>query len=662
MIPVTATGPELPEKAATAIHRRRIADALARRAGAAAARAERRRETPMFAWFENLVDPYPPEEPSMPPRGLVAFTWHYTRPLVPWLVAMSLLTALIAVIEVVFFAFIGNLVDWLAAADRATFLADHGVELVVMGLVIVIGFPAATLFQSFLMFQTIYGNFPMLVRWQTHRYILGQSLDFFHNEFAGRVSQKVMQTALAVRETVTKVLDVFVYVAVYFTGTLVLVAQADLLLTLPLLVWLAAYVGILVHYVPKLQAVSSLQADARAQMTGRVVDSYTNIQTIKLFAHTLRERDYARDAMDSFMDTVRAQMRLVTGLTVLLHLINSLLLAAVAGIAIYAWLGDLISLGAIAVAIALVMRIRAMSQWILWETANLFENIGTVVDGMNTIAQPVAIDDREGAQPLVVTKGEIRFEHARFHYGRASKVIEDLSLVIRPGEKVGIVGRSGAGKSTLVNLLLRFYDLEGGRITIDGQDIAGVTQESLRRAIGMVTQDTSLLHRSVEDNIRYGRPDATADEVAEAAREAEADGFIRELVDAKGRTGYAAQVGERGVKLSGGQRQRIAIARVLLKDAPLLILDEATSALDSEVEAAIQESLYRLMEGKTVIAIAHRLSTIAAMDRLIVLDRGRIAETGSHEDLIRRGGLYAALWSRQSGGFLDEGLMQAVGA
>ena len=616
----------------------------------------------MFAWFEKLVDPYPPQEPAMPPSGLVAFTWHYTRPMLPWLLAMSLLTAVISVIEVVFFSFIGSLVDWLAAADRATFLAGHGRELVVMGLVSVVGFPAATLLQSLFMFQTIYGTFPMLVRWKAHRYILGQSLEFFHNEFAGRVSQKVMQTALAVRETVTKLLDVFVYVAVYFAGTLVLVGQADLWFTLPPVVWLAAYVGILVHFVPKLQAIASLQADARAQMTGRIVDSYTNIQTIKLFAHTLREQDYARDAMDSFMVTVRTQMRLVTRLTVLLHLANSLLLAAVAGIAVYAWLGDLVSLGAIAVAIALVMRIRAMSQWILWETANLFENIGTVVDGMNTIAQPVTISDSPAAKPLVVSKGEIRFDHARFHYGRASKVIEDFSLIIRPGEKVGIVGRSGAGKSTLVNLILRFYDLEGGRILIDGQDIAGVTQESLRRAVGMVTQDTSLLHRSVEDNIRYGRPGASHDAVVEAAREAEADGFIRQLADAKGRTGYAAHVGERGVKLSGGQRQRIAIARVLLKDAPILILDEATSALDSEVEAAIQASLYRLMAGKTVIAIAHRLSTIAAMDRLVVLDRGRIVEIGALEELLRKGGLYASLWSRQSGGFLDEGLMQAVGA
>jgi ATP-binding cassette subfamily B multidrug efflux pump len=461
---------------------------------------------------------------------------------------------------------------------------------------------------------------------------------------------------------VTKVLDVFVYVVVYFVGTLYLVGRADLWLTLPLLVWLAAYIGILFFFIPRLQRISMTQADARAQMTGRVVDSYTNIQTIKLFAHTLREQHYARDAMDEFMVTVYRQMRLVTELNVSLHIANSLLLAAVAGVAIYGWMEDIISLGAIAVSIALVMRIRAMSQWILWETANLFENIGTVADGINTIAQPVAITDRPKANALEVTRGEIAFDHARFHYGRTHKVIEDFSLVIAPGEKVGLVGRSGAGKSTLVNLLLRFYDLEGGRILIDGQDISKVTQESLRSRIGMVTQDTSLLHRSVRENIAYGRPDATEEEIVAAARQAEADDFIRDLADAKGRKGYDAHVGERGVKLSGGQRQRIAIARVLLKDAPILILDEATSALDSEVEAAIQGSLYRLMEGKTVIAIAHRLSTIAAMDRLVVLDHGRIAEIGTHEELLRRSGLYAQLWSRQSGGFLDEGLMQAVGA
>ncbi|MFC3286329.1 ABC transporter ATP-binding protein [Litchfieldella rifensis] len=614
----------------------------------------------MFHFFETLVHPYPQEASGTPPRGLLAFLYHYSKAVLPLLAMMSLLTGLVSAAELVFFSYMGDLVDWLADAERDGFFAEHGWSLAGMALLVIFGLPLLVLGQSLLKHQSIFGNYPMIGRWLAHRHILGQSMLFFQDEFAGRVSQKVMQTALAVRETVMKLTDLFVYVLVYFTGAMFLVGRADPWLMLPLVVWLAGYVGIMIVFVPRLRRVSMAQANARAQMTGRIVDSYTNIQTIKLFADTLREQEYARDAMDMFMQTVHRQMRLVTVMTVCLTVLNSLLLASVAAIAVITWYFAAISLGVIAVAIALVMRIRFMSDWILWEVAGLFENIGTVQDGINTIARTPTVTDRPGAKELVVPRGEIRFEHLHFHYGksrddeRQPRVIEDLSLAIQPGEKVGIIGRSGAGKSTLANLLLRFYDLEEGRILIDGQDVAGVTQESLRRQIGMVTQDTSLLHRSIRDNIRYGSPHASDGQVMDAARRAHADTFIETLSDPQGRRGLDAHVGERGVKLSGGQRQRIAIARVLLKNAPILVLDEATSALDSEVEAAIQEQLYALMEGKTVIAIAHRLSTIAMLDRLVVMDKGRIIEAGTHEELLRHDGLYAALWRRQSGGFLGE--------
>jgi ATP-binding cassette subfamily B multidrug efflux pump len=606
----------------------------------------------MFRFFENRVPPFPDGEPDQPPRGLLAFLRHYSRPVLPWLLAMSLLTAILSVSEVAFFGFMGSLVDWLGTASRETFWDEHGSRLVWLSILVIVAFPLLAFVQSLIVHQTIFGNYPMLVRWLGHRYLLRQSLKFYQDEFAGRVSQKLMQTALAIRETVMKMMDVFVYVGVYFIGALVLIGQSDLLLITPLLVWAALYAVLLWYFVPRLRDVAMAQADARAHMTGRIVDTYTNIQTIKLFAHTQREQDYAREAMTGFLGTVHSQMRLVTWLTFCLQTVNTCLLVGIAGVAIYAWLSSSITLGAIAVAIALVMRIRAMSHWILWEVAGLFENIGTVQDGINTLAQPLAIVDRPGAGELAVPRGEIRFEQVGFHYGRARRVIDSLSLSIRPGEKVGLIGRSGAGKSTLVNLLMRFYDLESGRILIDGQDIAGVTQESLRRNIGMVTQDTSLLHRSIRDNIRYGAPAASEEKIVAAAKRAHADEFIAGLADKHERSGYDAHVGERGVKLSGGQRQRIAIARVLLKDAPILVLDEATSALDSEVEAAIQEQLHALMRGKTVIAIAHRLSTIAALDRLVVMDEGRIVEEGTHRELLERGGIYASLWQRQSGGFL----------
>ncbi len=606
----------------------------------------------MFRFFESRIDTFPPGPPQQPPRGMLRFVLHYSRPLLPWFGVAALLTIALSVVELTFFSFTGELVDWLASADRATVLDEHGARLAVMGVLIVVVFPMVVWFQSLVHNQTIFGNHSMLARWLAHRYVIDQSLSFFQNEFAGRIATKVMQTAQAVRDVLMKIVDVFVYITVFFVGTLVLVGQADLLLMAPLVVWLVGYVAILVHFIPRMGEISSRQANARAELTGRIVDSYTNIQTVKLFAHSRREQDYAREAMVDFMGTVYPMFRLTTRLNIMLETLNALLLFSMGAIAIAAWMNGTISPGAIAVAIALSLRLRSTAQWIMWEVSSLFEQIGVVKDGMNTIAQPVAVTDRPGAPELVVPKGEIRFEDVTFHYGRTSGVIADLSLTIRPGEKVGLVGRSGAGKSTLVNLLLRFFDVEKGKILIDGQDVATVTQESLRRRIGFVTQESSLLHRSIRDNILYGSPDASQADVEEAARKAHAEEFIATVTDPKGRTGFDAHVGERGVKLSGGQRQRVAIARVFLKNAPILVLDEATSALDSEVEAAIQEHLMTLMAGKTVIAIAHRLSTIAMLDRLIVMDGGRIVESGTHQELLERGGLYASLWQRQSGGFL----------
>ncbi len=616
----------------------------------------------MFSWFEKRLDPFPAPEPVEPPRTLLAFCAHYTRGSWPYIAIAAVLMAMIALTEVWMFAFLGNIVDWLAERDRATFLAEEGWKLAGMAALVLVGLPLMVWLHSLVSMQTLMGNYPMRIRWQVHRYLLKQSMTFYQDEFAGRIATKLMQTALAVRECVIKLIDVLNYVTVYFLGMLFIVSSADPRLAAPLAVWIVVYVSLLRYFVPRMGRVAEEQADARSIMTGRVVDSYTNIQTVKLFSHARREAAYARQGMGDFIKTVYRQMRLVTKLYGCLYLLNSLTLFATGWISISLWLAEEVSIGAVAVAIGLVLRLWGMSQWIMWEVSALFENIGTVQDGIGSISLPRLVEDAPGAKELVVTKGEITFDRVRFHYGKQSGVIEDLTLNVAPGEKVGIVGRSGAGKSTLVNMLLRFYDIEGGRILIDGQDIATVTQDSLRANIGVVTQDTSLLHRSVRENILYGRPDATETMMLEAARRAQADGFIAGLSDPAGRTGYDAHVGERGVKLSGGQRQRIAIARVMLKDAPILILDEATSALDSEVEAAIQENLYRLMEGKTVIAIAHRLSTIAAMDRLVVMDAGRIIEEGTHEELIAANGLYAQLWQRQSGGFLLHEEAMAVAA
>jgi ATP-binding cassette subfamily B multidrug efflux pump len=611
----------------------------------------------LFRWFETRHDVFPEAEATMPPATLGGFIWHYTKPFWPWIAATSILAAVVAVIEVSLFAFLGSVVDWLAKTTPDAVFADYKVELILLAGLVLVLHPLLNFLYELILHQTLMGNFPMLIRWQAHRYVLRQSLEFFQNDFAGRIATKVMQAALAVRETVLKTADVFVFVIVYFTAAVVLFAQSDWRLSLPMIAWLAGYVGALYYFVPRLKRVSKAQADARSLVTGRIVDSYTNIPTVKMFAHTEFEDRYARDGMQPFLDNVHEQMRLSTKLITSLNVLNALNLFGVSATSLWLWSIGAVSAGAIAFAIGLVLRLKGMSHWIMWEVSGLFENIGVVQDGVETISRMRTVVDAPGAVTLTVPRGEIRFEAIGFHYGKdrdqlEQGIIDKLSLSVKPGEKLGIVGRSGAGKSTLVSLLLRFYDLEQGRILIDGQDISKVTQSSLRAHIGMVTQDTSLLHRSIADNIRYGRPDASIEEVMDAARKAAAHEFILKLEDQRGRTGYDSHVGERGVKLSGGQRQRIAIARVLLKDAPILILDEATSALDSEVEAVIQESFTSLMQGKTVLAIAHRLSTIAAMDRLVVMDKGAIVEMGSHAELLQQGGLYASLWARQSGGFI----------
>ena len=607
----------------------------------------------MFTFFENLIRPFPSEIPTKPPSTLIAFCWHYTRGVWPWIFLLAFLVGSVAAIEVMLFSFMGDLVDWLSEADRETFLAQEGDTLILIGGVVLLVLPLMTFLLSLVSHQTVIGNYPMRIRWQAHRYLLRQSFGFYQDEFAGRVATKVMQTALGVREAIMKMADVFVYVCVYFAGGLILVASFDIWMMAPFVGWLILYICLLSYLLPKLHKVAEAQADARSMMTGRVVDSYTNIMTVKLFAHAGREEEYARESMDSFMTTVYRMMRLSTNLEALVELLNALLLFTVGFVSIWSWLNETASVGAVAVAIGLVLRLHGMSHWIMWEMSSLFENLGMAHDGMNTLSKVQTVLDVENAPVLVPEKGAINFENVRFHYGKESGAIESFSLVIQAGEKIGIVGRSGAGKSTLMNVLLRLFDLEGGRILIDGQDISLVNQESLRSQIGVVTQDTSLLHRSVRDNIAYGKQNASDAEVIQAAKRANAHEFIMSLSDPDGRQGYEAQVGERGVKLSGGQRQRIAIARVFLKDAPILVLDEATSALDSEVEAAIQDNLLELMQGKTVIAIAHRLSTISALDKLVVIEQGRIVEQGSHDELSRSDGLYAELWKRQSGGFIE---------
>ncbi|MGA2776227.1 MAG: ABC transporter ATP-binding protein [Steroidobacteraceae bacterium] len=612
----------------------------------------------MLRFFERLVSPYPDRPPPQLPRGFFAFIWACTRGMRAYIITMTVATAIIGAFEALLFSMLGHVVDWLAKIEPAKLWATQRRNLLLLAAILA-GSTLLIGMQSLIRRQTLAGNFAMRLRWDFHRNMLAQSLSFYQDEFAGRVATKVMQTALAVRDTWMIVGDILVYVVIYFVTIVLVAGDFSLWLLPPFLGWLALYALSVWYFVPRLAAVAKSQADARSMMTGRITDAYTNIATVKLFSHTQRESGYARSAMAEFLQTVYRQMRMVTWFEVVNHALSMGLIVCTAGMTLWLWARGSLGVGAVAAATAMALRLNGISHWVMWEVASLFEQVGTVQDGINTLASPQTVLDRPGAAALHVTRGDIRFDDVSFAYGVQAAdphrpVIDRLNLHIRPGEKIGLVGRSGAGKSTIVNLLLRFYDLRDGRVMIDGQDIAAVTQESLRSQIGMVTQDTALLHRSVRDNILYGRPDASDADMIAAAKRAEAHDFILGLSDAKGRSGYNAHVGERGVKLSGGQRQRIAIARVMLKDAPILLLDEATSALDSEVEAAIQQSLYRLMEGKTVVAIAHRLSTIAAMDRLIVLDKGRIVEEGDHLSLLAEGGLYARLWAHQTGGFLGE--------
>ena len=640
----------------------------------------------LFRFFETRLPAFPdtPMPLPSPSDGMLKFLWACTKGLRGWLLLFMILSAGIGIYEAMLFAWIGNIVDWLGVYTPQNLWTEKGDMLLLMLAVMIVS-PLWIAFSSFIHFQTLQGVFPMQMRWRFHQRMLGQSMQFYQDEFSGRVSAKVMQTALAVRDTVMTVTDMFMYVAVYFITTGVILFNLDSLLLIPFIAWFVLVWLAMWYFIPKLKQTAIVQADARALMTGRITDAYANIMTVKLFSHSRRELGYAKNAMGQFLGTVHAQMRWVSYLEVSTHLISVILVSSTAGISLYLWQQGAIGVGAIAAATAMALRLNGLTQWIMWQTASLFESIGTVQDGMRTLSAPQTIVDKPNAPALTVTDSRIVFDHVDFSYeseqddtglnthklakhldnvtedgidyaSRTSyaKLLDNFYLDIKPGEKIGLVGRSGAGKSTLVNLLLRFFDVDKGKIYIDGQAIDEVTQESLRQQIGMVTQDTSLLHRTVRENIAYGRPDATDEEIITAAKQAQAWDFIEGLYDDKGNTGLDTQVGERGVKLSGGQRQRIAISRVMLKNAPILLLDEATSALDSEIEFAITESLNDIMTGKTVIAIAHRLSTIAALDRLVVMDKGHIIEQGSHDELLALNGVYARLWHRQSGGFLGE--------
>ncbi|MEM0949229.1 MAG: ABC transporter ATP-binding protein [Pseudomonadota bacterium] len=608
----------------------------------------------MFRFFENLVDPYVDYvETDRPPTRLWPFMREYARPFTKVFWAAGIMSVVVAVVEIWLIAYMGRVVDFLADAGPAEMWAQHGLELTLVAIFILTARPLIQALDVLLLNNTILPNFGTLIRWRAHRHVLRQSVGWFENDFAGRIANRIMQTPPAAGEAVFQVFDAITFSIAYFIGAAVLLSQGDPRLAIPLVIWVGLY-GCLVWWTTiRVGPASKAASDARSAVTGRVVDSYTNIHSVKMFAHHDRELSYAKEAIDRTRETFLAEMRIYTIMDVTLTFLNGLLIVTCVGWAIWLWMVGSASVGVVAAATAVALRLNAMTGWIMWALTNFFRQLGVVAEGMETIAQPVTLVDAPAARALSLTDGRVDLIGLGHHYGREVGGVEGVDLTIEPGEKIGLIGRSGAGKSTLVKLLLRFYDADKGRIDIDGQNIAGVTQESLRRQIGMVQQDSSLLHRSVRDNILYGRPEATQAEVVAAAERAQAHAFILDLEDAEGRKGYDAQVGERGVKLSGGQRQRIALARVILKNAPILVLDEATSALDSEVEAAIQDTLYGLMEGKTVIAIAHRLSTISRMDRILVMDDGRIVEEGTHDALLAQGGLYARFWTRQSGGFID---------